>query len=153
LIAGTSIAGPLTLVFLGVALLTTALAVEILRRLELVERLVRVDMPKARLAALTRGFETERLDVRLPRRVPPALDRMLDEEFMHQNGWSPAQRRQLMELLRRPRWVLVEHGYLVAYERTTGEPVGLVTFSQFDRRASRCELGFMVGPAHRGRGF
>ena len=153
-LGGAGFAGPLALVFLGIALLATAIAIVILRRLQLVDQLLGLDMSMARLATLTRGFDTERLSVRLAgHHAPESIEAMIDAEFMHQNGWAPDHRSQLLEMMRRPRWVLVEHGYLLARERGSGDMVGMVTFSKFDRRSSRCELGWFVAPDSRGRGF
>jgi RimJ/RimL family protein N-acetyltransferase len=109
-------------------------------------------IPRPLLDALD-GIETDRLLLRRARRRDvPAYRRTIDAVYLETNGTTnevlKATIWQMKTGLGLPAWALV-----LVTDRTTGTVLGDVTVHRCDDEESTCELGWSMGPEHRGKGY
>ena len=107
---------------------------------------------EASVARAIPAIDTPRLHLR---QVEPgdhaAFDALLDDVAIEANGWTPRQRVEMLRAVRTSAVLPVADLWAIV-ERASGRVIGDVVVSEVDREAGRCQLGWMLGPAHRGKG-
>ncbi len=76
----------------------------------------------------------------------------MDDEFERLNGWLPVHRKAAVAVVSLKE-DLGRRGYLIACDRTTGDPVAFVTVSAAKAEPGTWHVGLWTTPGRRGHGF
>jgi RimJ/RimL family protein N-acetyltransferase len=76
----------------------------------------------------------------------------MDDDFRRINGWDTGLVDRSLQLIRSPPAISLLAWALI-WSRETGSVVGSISADQVDADGRTCELGWWLGPGHRGRGY
>jgi RimJ/RimL family protein N-acetyltransferase len=99
------------------------------------------------------GLQTNRLILRRPRRRDiGAVVRTMDAVVLQTNGWTDEARRRMIRSIRIGTFGPANAELLIV-ARDSGEVLGSVSVRHADGKLTSCEVGWWLGPEHRGRGY
>lgn len=99
------------------------------------------------------ALDGRRVALRRPRPADEhAYAATMDDDFRRINGWDTGLVDRSLQLIRSPRAISLLAWALI-WSRETGSVVGSISADQVNAAGRTCQLGWWLGPEHRGRGY